>query len=105
MEPHTLHQLTLRLSLTRPPGFVNPREIDWTPWFDDMEGFVAVERIDHQEIPARLCANETCNRWFVFQDGRAEKAQHRKTGVLYCTDKCARAQAQREYRRRQKAPR
>jgi predicted RNA-binding Zn ribbon-like protein len=42
----------------------------------------------------RVCANESCERLFV----RDETARRR--GVLYCSRTCARAQAQREFRRR-----
>ena len=49
----------------------------------------------------RVCANETCHRVYVRQEGRAEHGQHRSTGIKYCSKLCARAQAQRNYRARQ----
>jgi hypothetical protein len=54
--------------------------------------------VDNAEY--HVCANENCRRTFVYQHGRSEKGQRRTVGVLYCTPACARATAQREYRRR-----
>lgn len=53
---------------------------------------------------AKKCANERCGRTFYLQEGRADGTQRRTdAGVRYCSARCAKAKAQREYRARCRA--
>jgi hypothetical protein len=58
-----------------------------------------------EEVPYLRCANESCGRLFVRQRGRTEHGGNRMRGVMYCSNTCARAQYQRERRRRDRAAR
>lgn len=58
-----------------------------------------------EDLPLRRCANETCGRAYVRQQGRARYAAdnrslHHTTGTRYCSHNCAKAQSERERRRR-----
>lgn len=76
------------------------------PYFTDVPllSLMALELYNHacENAVYKVCQNETCGRLFVRQEGRALHGQHRRTGVKYCTSECARAQAQRAYRRRKR---
>jgi hypothetical protein len=53
------------------------------------------------EETARRCENQTCGRTFVHQLGGAQHGQYRSKGLLrFCSPECARAETQRQYRRR-----
>lgn len=55
-----------------------------------------------EDAQFKRCANESCRQVFVRQRGRATLGQHKTEGVKFCTRECARAQAQRELRRRKR---
>ncbi len=55
-----------------------------------------------EHVGMKVCAAEKCGRTFVRQRGRSSNYS-RARGVIYCSDTCANSQAQREWRRRQRA--
>ncbi len=55
-----------------------------------------------EHVGMKVCAAEKCGRAFVRQRGRSSNYS-RARGVIYCSDTCANSQAQREWRRRQRA--
>ncbi len=76
------------------------REAERVPLY----AILALELFNHilDNAEYHTCANDRCRRTFVHQQGRAEKGQKRSLGVMYCTPACARATAQRKYRRRKR---
>ncbi len=77
---------------------IRPFDTSDPPLYD----ICCLELFNHivERAPYRRCQNETCGRLFVRQSGRARHGQRRTRGVLFCSSSCARAQAQRAYRRR-----
>ena len=51
-------------------------------------------------VTYNICASETCRQLFVDRSDGTVGSRHHSSGVLYCSAGCARAQAQRAYRRR-----
>jgi hypothetical protein len=53
-----------------------------------------------EAVPFAICANERCGKLFTRQRGRARYGHNRSTGVRFCSHSCAKAQGERERRRR-----
>jgi hypothetical protein len=75
-------------------------------WADDPDLFqvlcLALANDIADDADFKHCASETCGRVFLRHRGRAEQGKYHMSGVKYCSVECARAQKQREYRRRNK---
>jgi len=93
----TMEMNRLLSSVTPMVGFGNEKQTPFTlldalviQFFNDVAGCVTY----------KTCANERCQGLFVNQIDRQSKRHSRQNGTLYCSPRCARAQAQRNYRRR-----
>jgi hypothetical protein len=92
-----------------PPSPTNIRgaevEIPRTRWSTNLTELCALELFNHvaENATYRTCENETCQRPFVRQYGRAMHGQSKVQGIKYCSSACAQAQTQRMYRRRRRA--
>lgn len=119
------HDAALRAAWTA-EGFTDPDGQEWIRWTEALNGALRpfavhvstsawsgdwtpnaytgaalqLANLLAEGTPVQRCASETCGRLFVRQRGRAQFAQHRTRGVLYCSAGCAQAQKSREYRRR-----
>ena len=89
---------------------IDEKAEDWSPFRGTflaprLENVLALQMFNHlaAEHIYHVCGNETHGGLFVHQRGRAESGQHRSIGVKFCSTKCARSQASRDYRRRQRA--
>lgn len=59
----------------------------------------AAQLLQGKTVPLHHCCNEPCQTRFFTQHSDTT-THHRTTNVLYCSNKCAKAQAQRMYRKR-----
>ena len=79
---------------------LEPQDALWSP---DLLNVLWLQFYNHVATGEtyKRCQNESCGRMFVYQTSdRAKHGQRWTTGVMYCSDLCAKAQAQRAYRRR-----
>ncbi|MGZ8785582.1 MAG: hypothetical protein ACXW1Y_08485 [Acidimicrobiia bacterium] len=51
-------------------------------------------------VTYKTCANQSCRELFVNQINRKAKRRSRTNGAIYCSPRCSKAQAQRNYRQR-----
>lgn len=98
----------LRVRVERPVSFA-PEIVRGEPVAGLYTG-LCVQLFNHlmDEAAVRRCANETCGRAFVRQQGGGASrgaGQFRTEGVVYCSPSCGNAQWQREHRRRKRAER
>jgi hypothetical protein len=80
-------------------------DTDFDPFentYPRLESVLALQMYRHiaAEDVYMPCQNEPCGRLFVHQRGRAEHNQYRGFGVKYCSKNCAKAQVERQRRRR-----
>jgi hypothetical protein len=75
-----------------------------TPTTYELAQLQLAEIVTGQSGPLPRCANERCGLPFVRHRGRSKyDGTHHSTGVRYCSHRCAKAQSERDRRRRRKA--
>ncbi len=81
-------------------------DVDTPIFHAPLVSLLAMQLYNHlaEQAPFRTCANEQCGQRFVTHQGRAVHGQNKRAGggVKYCSYTCSRAQATRNYRKRQK---
>jgi hypothetical protein len=93
-------QVRLELYTLDDEGEEMPQHVPWPDLYEAL--CLQLHQLIVSGLPVRACANETCQRAFTRQRGTAEYGQYHTTGVAYCSRACAKAQIQREYRRRKR---
>lgn len=89
-----------------PKGFGSRLGVDFDPESPrhrgDLYSALCVQMFNtiSEQPTVRFCANQTCGRLFFKQVGGAQHGQYRTGGLRFCSPSCARAETQREYRRR-----
>jgi hypothetical protein len=98
-----LERFSPRMYLLDQDGRPNFRDTSGSSTPNDVTTYetMILELFRHISEDAAAKACEKCGKLFVRQDGDAVHGQSRMTGVKYCSRACAKAAAQRDYRRRQ----
>lgn len=97
-----LYSYTPRLAvLTEAPDFPIVTQFSEP---DSLFSLCCLELFNHivRDGRFRTCANETCLRLFTIHEGPTKTDSRRPHRARFCSDGCARAQASRDYRRRQR---
>jgi hypothetical protein len=106
--PRVVQRFAPHFEITLPPGVARTRgtrreskvEPAKRPGDALLYQLCALELYNHIVEQAEYHVCKKCGHVFVHQEGGPTTRKSRSTGVLYCTLKCAKAQAQRDYYRR-----
>ena len=101
---HALKPFHLLVSARSEEVSLADRRYFRSDWDFSLFAVLCLQLANHiaENAPYHVCQNDSCGHLFVRQRGRAAAGQYRREGVLYCSPACARAQAQRNLRRRRR---